>query len=159
VERHGGRKHVRLAVRRPLPLPARADGPEQLGRLLDQAPEIGLREAQRRRAPRLEQALQDGTPLREAWSRGIFGVWAATAEVRPLFDYVDATRKTERPLRITGMDAQMQVIQVLKNLAILGGLLAVTTRGAGAFSLDARSERASSDARTRPLTERTVASS
>jgi len=72
---------------------------------------------------------------------------------------VPVTALFHNPIGLTGMDAQMQVIQVLKNLAILGGLLAVTTRGAGAFSLDARSERASSDARTRPLTERTVASS
>ena len=40
------------------------------------------------------------------------------------------------PSGLSGMDAQMQVIQLLKNLAIIGGLLTVATRGAEALSLD-----------------------
>ena len=28
-------------------------------------------------------------------------------QVQPLFEYVDATRKTDRPLEIAGMDAQI----------------------------------------------------
>ena len=40
------------------------------------------------------------------------------------------------PIGLAGVEAQMQVIQVLKNLAIAGGLLAIATRGAGALSLD-----------------------
>lgn len=37
---------------------------------------------------------------------------------------------------------QMQAIMFMKNLAIAGGLLLLFTRGAGDFSLDARSNRA-----------------
>ena len=37
-----------------------------------------------------------------------------------------------------GMDQRMQMINFLKNLAILGGLIQTMVYGAGAFSLDAR---------------------
>lgn len=39
--------------------------------------------------------------------------------------------------RFSGFDAQMQLMNFLKNLAIMGGLLAYATFGAGALSLDA----------------------
>ncbi len=60
------------------------------------------------------------------------------------------------PLGLTGMEANMQLIQVLKNLAIAGGLLSVATWGAGAFSLDARLLKKT--ARIRPGREHAVAS-
>jgi len=34
-------------------------------------------------------------------------VWAASEQVRPLLEYVDATRATSRPLQIAGMDSQL----------------------------------------------------
>lgn len=55
---------------------------------------------------RVELALQRGESMRRAWRRGVFGIWGASEQLQPLFDYIDQTRKTERPLRIAGMDAQ-----------------------------------------------------
>jgi len=40
-----------------------------------------------------------------------------------------------------GMDQQMQMINFLKNLAILGGLLGLASEGAGTISLDARHQQ------------------
>lgn len=40
-----------------------------------------------------------------------------------------------------GQEGQMQLIQMLKNLAIMGGLLKMAIDGAGAFSLDERKEK------------------
>jgi putative oxidoreductase len=40
-----------------------------------------------------------------------------------------------------GMEAQMQMVNFLKNLAIMGGLCALTVTGAGRYSLDGRGER------------------
>jgi putative oxidoreductase len=46
-----------------------------------------------------------------------------------------------------GMDQQMQMINFLKNLAILGGLLALASEGAGPISLDARYQHTSAATR------------
>ncbi len=46
-----------------------------------------------------------------------------------------------------GMDQQMQMINFLKNLAILGGLLGLASEGAGAISLDARYQDTSAASR------------
>ncbi len=48
-----------------------------------------------------------------------------------------------------GADQQIQMINFLKNLAILGGLLRLASDGAGAISLDARRLRASAGAQQR----------
>jgi len=42
------------------------------------------------------------------------------------------------PAGLEGMALQMEMVQVFKNLAILGGLLTVASLGAGPVSLDAR---------------------
>jgi erythromycin esterase len=49
---------------------------------------------------RVEAALASGKPMREAWRSGVFPVWAASNEVQPLFDYVDATRTTDAPAEL-----------------------------------------------------------
>lgn len=46
-----------------------------------------------------------------------------------------------------GPDQQAQVVNFLKNLAIIGGLLRLASDGAGAISLDARRRRTSAGAR------------
>jgi putative oxidoreductase len=61
--------------------------------------------------------------------------WAAIALAVFL---VPVTALFHNPAGLAGMEAQLQVIQVLKNLAIIGGLLSVASWGAGALSLDAR---------------------
>ena len=55
----------------------------------------------------VEEAIQGGEPATEAWKKGIFGVWGMSEQVQPLFEYVQATRATDRPLEIAGTDSQM----------------------------------------------------
>ncbi len=56
---------------------------------------------------RIEQALRRGESIHDAWPLGIFGIWAYSEQVQPLFDYIDATRATSRPLEIIGTDSQI----------------------------------------------------
>lgn len=63
--------------------------------------ESGLLECER-----VMDALRDDVPLGEALQRGIHDVWAHSAEMRPLFEYVRATQDTDRPLRLVGFDPQ-----------------------------------------------------
>lgn len=55
----------------------------------------------------VDRALRFNQSLNTAWREGIFGVWGMSEQVQPLFEYVDVTRKTDRPLEIAGMDAQI----------------------------------------------------
>lgn len=55
---------------------------------------------------------------------------------------VPATAIFHNPMGLEGMEQQMQMIQMFKNIAIMGGLLLVLGLGAGPISLDNR--RASS---------------
>jgi putative oxidoreductase len=61
--------------------------------------------------------------------------WAALALAAFL---VPVTLIFHNPAGLEGMAAQMQMIQLLKNLSILGGLLAVASFGPGRISVDAR---------------------
>ena len=59
--------------------------------------------------------------------------WAALA----IFIFiVPATLIFHNPAGLTGQDAQNQMIQVMKNLSIMGGMLMVFAFGPGAWSLD-----------------------
>lgn len=51
---------------------------------------------------------------------------------------VPATAIFHNPSGLEGMAAQMEMIQVLKNLAIGGGLLALSSFGPGPYSLEAK---------------------
>lgn len=55
---------------------------------------------------RVELALRRGEKMESAWRNGVFGIWAMSEQVQPLFEYIDATRATDRPLEIAGMDSQ-----------------------------------------------------
>jgi putative oxidoreductase len=61
--------------------------------------------------------------------------WGVTALIVFL---VPVTAVFHAPWTAQGADVQLQVIQLLKNLAIAGGLLAVGAAGPGLFSLDER---------------------
>ncbi len=72
---------------------------------------------------------------------------------------VPATVLFHNPFGLTGVEAHMQQIQVLKNLAIAGGLVALATWGAGAISLDSRlKRRGGSEARATPHPAQAAAS-
>jgi len=55
---------------------------------------------------RVMEALRTDVPIDEAIALGIYDVWALSAEIRPLFEYVRATQDTDRPLRLVGFDPQ-----------------------------------------------------
>ena len=51
-------------------------------------------------------ALHNGMDPTGAAIMGVFTIWSATREVRPLFEYIQATMNTSRPLEIAGFDMQ-----------------------------------------------------
>ena len=53
----------------------------------------------------MDTALRSDLPLVDAARKGVFGIWV-TEETLPLFEYVRATWKTDRPLRMAGFDEQ-----------------------------------------------------
>jgi putative oxidoreductase len=67
---------------------------------------------------------------------------------------VPVTAVFHNPAGLSGMDAMMQQIQLMKNLAIIGGLLAVATSGARGLSLDAYRHKGRAARPRARLTER-----
>src|ERR1041384_4031950 len=54
-----------------------------------------------------DRALRDPKrDVEDAWKEGVFGIWAASAQVRPLLDYIRATEGGERRLEVAGDDCQ-----------------------------------------------------
>ncbi len=54
-----------------------------------------------------DAALSDATiPLPDAIDQGIYPIWAESREVQPLFEYLRASRVTDRPLALLGYDVQ-----------------------------------------------------
>jgi erythromycin esterase len=53
-----------------------------------------------------EAALRAGEDPEKAAQRGIFSIWSASAEVKPLLDYIEASRATTRPVEMAGFDLQ-----------------------------------------------------
>jgi erythromycin esterase len=52
------------------------------------------------------QAMVDGQDPRLAFGKGVFGVWAGSAEVQPLIAYLAEVAATEHPLELAGFDLQ-----------------------------------------------------
>lgn len=69
----------------------------------------------------------------------VFGWRARSAALALALLLVPATILFHNPIGLAVAEAHMQQIQVYKNIAIIGGLVAIATWGAGALSLDARS--------------------
>lgn len=53
-----------------------------------------------------DAALRGDGPVVDAASKGIFGLWAESAQSRPVFEYIRATARTARPLHLAGIDPQ-----------------------------------------------------
>lgn len=70
-----------------------------------------------------------------ALALGLRARWAALALIGFL---VPATILFHNPLGLPGPEARLQLLNLLKNLAIGGGLLAIASFGAGPSSLDRR---------------------
>ena len=56
---------------------------------------------------RTEAGLRGDLDPVEAAQRGIFRIWSASAECRPLFAYAKASRSGARPLTMAGFDMQL----------------------------------------------------
>jgi len=52
------------------------------------------------------EAMAEGRDAREAFSTGVFGIWAGSAEVQPLIAYLGEVAGTDRPLELAGFDSQ-----------------------------------------------------
>jgi erythromycin esterase len=53
-----------------------------------------------------DAGLRAGEEPTAAAQRGIFSIWSSAAEVKPLFEYVQASRATLRPVEMAGFDLQ-----------------------------------------------------
>lgn len=61
-------------------------------------------------------ALHSGMDPTRAASLGVFTIWSASREVRPLLEYIHATVNTSRPLEIAGFDMQFSSFDGPKRL-------------------------------------------
>lgn len=52
------------------------------------------------------EAMAEGRDPREAFSTGVFGIWAGSAEVQPLIAYLGETATGDHPLELAGFDCQ-----------------------------------------------------
>jgi len=52
------------------------------------------------------EAMGGGADPREAFSTGVFGIWAGSAEVQPLITYLGEAARSDRPLELAGFDSQ-----------------------------------------------------
>lgn len=52
------------------------------------------------------EAMVQGRDAREAFSTGVFGIWAGSAEVQPLIAYLGEVAATDSPLELAGFDSQ-----------------------------------------------------
>jgi len=52
------------------------------------------------------EAMAGGADPREAFSTGVFGIWAGSAEVQPLIAYLGEVAGSNRPLELAGFDSQ-----------------------------------------------------
>lgn len=56
---------------------------------------------------RVWEAIQNGADSLEVFRLGIFNIWTASEQVKPLFQYILDQSKTDNPLILTGFDMQM----------------------------------------------------
>lgn len=55
----------------------------------------------------MDAAVRDpAVPIEEAMRRGLFPIWAISAQVRPVFEYARSVAGTDRPLEMIGFDHQ-----------------------------------------------------
>lgn len=56
---------------------------------------------------RIDAAIREGLPAKEAASRGLYRVWANAAEAMPTLEYVRSTQGTARPIDTVGFDCRV----------------------------------------------------
>jgi erythromycin esterase len=74
--------------------------------------------------------LSQGKPRAEVLNASIFEIWASGEKMLPLFDYLAATKKTRRPLVLTGFDIQFSSFDFKRTASefpdrLLAGLAAI----------------------------------
>jgi len=52
------------------------------------------------------EAMAQGRDPREAFSTGVFGIWARSAQLQPLIAYLGEVASSDRPLELAGFDSQ-----------------------------------------------------
>jgi len=62
-------------------------------------------------------SLRAGQDPQKAAQRGIFSIWSASAEVKPLLDYVKASQATTRPIEMAGFDLQFTSDECVQHFA------------------------------------------
>jgi erythromycin esterase len=60
----------------------------------------------------VDDALRSGADPAEVARLGVFGIWAASQEVLPVFEYARASQAGDRPLEMAGFDLQLSGRQV-----------------------------------------------
>lgn len=56
---------------------------------------------------RVDAAIREGLPVQEAAKRGLYRIWANSAEAMPALEYVRSTRGTARPIDTVGFDCRV----------------------------------------------------
>jgi erythromycin esterase len=56
------------------------------------------------------EAMAAGEDPRDAFGTGVFGIWAGSAEVQPLIQYLGEMAQSDRPLELAGFDSQFTAI-------------------------------------------------
>jgi erythromycin esterase len=54
----------------------------------------------------VDEGMRNGAPLTEVHKRGLFGIWALSAQCQDLLKYVLESNSTESPLELAGFDSQ-----------------------------------------------------
>jgi erythromycin esterase len=63
------------------------------------------------------ERIRAGEPVRQAVTRGMYGMWSGSRQVQPLIDYIGAHAHGSRPLELAGVDCQLLAPAVADNLA------------------------------------------
>jgi erythromycin esterase-like protein len=63
----------------------------------------------------MDAAVRDpAVPLQDAIDRGLYPIWASSAQVRPVFEYARLAARTKRPLEMVGFDHQFSGAGVIR---------------------------------------------
>ncbi len=52
------------------------------------------------------KGVEEKDAAKVAWENGVFGIWASSAQAKPVLEYAARTQKTPRRLIIAGFDNQ-----------------------------------------------------
>lgn len=53
------------------------------------------------------QQIEEGENVRDAMGKSIFSLWSTTKDLKPLADYLEVTKNSDKPLQLYGFDNQL----------------------------------------------------